>query len=197
MSKNCGHTIPCGCKDVPLTTGAPCGDGVNCTGNPCAENFCADCILWCGPALPNLGVTTGMPLSDIIQLIEISLVANAQACVDDTDVCKSLIWDFPVVATSSTVDLNWTYLNPTQGMVPVLIYETVAGGVGGKIVLDPTTSGVKLEGLLPDTEYKIFILIECNSGDKAEAAEGEAQAKFDLENGSCTSPEIIIKTLKQ
>jgi hypothetical protein len=195
MSKKCGHTIPCGCKDVPLTTGAPCGDGVNCTGNPCAENFCADCILWCGPALPNLGVTTGMPLSDIIQLIEISLVANAQACVDDTDVCKSLIWDFPVIATSTTVDLSWTYLDPTQNSTNVLIYETVAGGVGGKIVLDSTTTGVKLEGLLPDTEYKIFISLECSapSGEKSEAPE----AKFDLEDeGTCVSPEIIIKTLK-
>lgn len=48
MSKNCGHTIPCGCNDTPLTTGSPCGQGVDCTGNPCAENFDSKCIYYRG-----------------------------------------------------------------------------------------------------------------------------------------------------
>jgi len=48
MNKNCGHTIPCGCNDTPLTTGSPCGQGVDCTGNPCPENFDSKCIYYRG-----------------------------------------------------------------------------------------------------------------------------------------------------
>ena len=86
MSKNCGHTVPCGCKDIPLTTGAPCNDGIECEGNPCAENFCAECIIWCGDGLPQLGIETGMTLQHVIQRIEVALAPILpHNCAEITD----------------------------------------------------------------------------------------------------------------
>ena len=49
MAKDCGHNIPCGCKDTPLTTPAPCGDGINCPdATPCSETFDAQCVYYTG-----------------------------------------------------------------------------------------------------------------------------------------------------
>ena len=177
MSKKCGHTVPCGCKDVPLTTGAPCGDGIDCTGNPCAENFCAECILWCGPGLPNLGITTGMPLSDAFQLLEISAMGNI-ACIDGSDGCKSVLLDTPIV-TADTIELTWTALDPTLTQTFVLIYEDLATGVGGKVTVTAGATTVKLEGLTAETTYSLQILAECD---------GIA--------GDCGSALITVKTLK-
>jgi hypothetical protein len=49
MGKDCGHKVPCGCKDTGLLTPPPCGDGVNCPdSNPCSETFNASCIYYTG-----------------------------------------------------------------------------------------------------------------------------------------------------
>jgi hypothetical protein len=34
MAKDCGHKVPCGCKDTGLLTPPPCGDGIDCEGTP-------------------------------------------------------------------------------------------------------------------------------------------------------------------
>ena len=70
MSKTCGHTVPCGCNDRAYTTPPPCKETEECAGNPCAENFFAECIIWCGDTVPGMGITTGMTLYQIIQRIE-------------------------------------------------------------------------------------------------------------------------------
>lgn len=51
MAKECGHTVPCGCKDTGLLTPPPCGDGVDCEGTPCSETFDAECVFYTGEAL--------------------------------------------------------------------------------------------------------------------------------------------------
>ena len=167
MAKNCKHTVPCGCKDVPLTTGAPCGDGIECEGNPCAENFCAECILWCGPDLPDLGIVSGTPLSDIIQIMSIMVAREAageayKGCIDSTtDQCKSVIFNVNPVVTSTSIALSWTL--PT-GVTPqglILIYEQVDTGASGKVTLDAAAVAATIDNLNSDKEYKIYIITEC------------------------------------
>ena len=113
MSKKCGHKIPCGCKDTAMLTNSSLPECEG--GNPCAENFCADCITWCGPEMQDLGIKPGMPLSDIIQIISIAIVQSSTDCVKTNDpmACKSLIFDFPVTTTNTTATLSWTYLAET------------------------------------------------------------------------------------
>ena len=68
MAKDCGHKVPCGCKDTPLTTPAPCGDGINCPeATPCSETFDADCIYYTGEDVlcgESAVITTNMTLAE-------------------------------------------------------------------------------------------------------------------------------------
>jgi hypothetical protein len=176
MSKKCGHSIPCGCKDTALTTGAPCGEGIDCTGNPCAENFCADCILWCGPGLPNLGITQGMPLSDIIQIIEITQSSDI-SCVDTSDSCKSVLWGSQLTSTSTSININWSYIDPLQTADYTLTY---GDGVSNTVVtLTPGSTSFTIENLIPNKLYYLAIDSTC-------ASEPDAP---------CSSALITIKTL--
>jgi len=73
MAKDCGHNIPCGCKDTPLTTPAPCGDGINCPdATPCSETFDAQCVYYTGEPIvcdQTTLVDTNTSLADAITTI--------------------------------------------------------------------------------------------------------------------------------
>ena len=106
-NKNCGHTVPCGCGDTPLTTGAPCGDGSECEGNPCAENFSTDCIIYTGDNLPQVGITTGMNLTQILQ--QLDPWHNQPGCVSDPlATCISPPFIQSTSITDTTITIGWT-----------------------------------------------------------------------------------------
>lgn len=197
MSKKCGHKIPCGCKDTAMVTNSSLPDCEG--GNPCAENFCADCITWCGPEMQDLGIKPGMPLSDIIQIISIAIVQSSTECVktNDPNACKSLIFDFPVITTNTTATLSWTYLAETaldpSNTNLILVFASVDGGTGGKLVIDIDATSVMLENLLPDTEYCIYMTLECGGSSGAKDGRNDGDA---YQTGTCISPKIVIKTLK-
>jgi hypothetical protein len=73
MAKDCGHKVPCGCKDTPLTTPAPCGDGINCPeATPCSETFDADCIYYTGEGVvcgEETIITTNMTIAEAMAAV--------------------------------------------------------------------------------------------------------------------------------
>jgi hypothetical protein len=177
MSKNCGHTVPCGCKDIPLTTGAPCNDGIECEGNPCAENFCAECIIWCGDGLPQLGIETGMTLQHVIQRIEVALapiLPHNCAEITDPPSCNAPLLG-TAVATNTTIDLSW--LDGGSNQQYVVNYGPLSTGVFTTLA-PQTTNTVVLTALIPDTNYLVYVEGQC----------------VDL-GTACKSSVILVKTL--
>ena len=72
MAKNCGHNVPCGCGDTYLTTPAPCGEGIECSGTECSEIFSTNCIIYTGEDIDCSGTplaTNGQTLNEIIENI--------------------------------------------------------------------------------------------------------------------------------
>ena len=93
MAKDCGHKVPCGCKDTPLTTPAPCGDGINCPeATPCSETFDADCIYFTGEDVlcgESAVITTNMTLAEAMANIVEAFCGGADLgipilCGEDT-----------------------------------------------------------------------------------------------------------------
>lgn len=72
MAKDCGHKVPCGCKDTGLLTPPPCGDGIDCEGTPCSETFDAQCTFYTGEPIlcgEDEVVTTNMSLSEAMAAV--------------------------------------------------------------------------------------------------------------------------------
>jgi hypothetical protein len=72
MAKDCGHKVPCGCKDKGLLTPPPCGDGIDCEGTPCSETFDAQCTFYTGEPIlcgEDEVVTTNMSLSEAMAAV--------------------------------------------------------------------------------------------------------------------------------
>lgn len=102
MAKDCGHKVPCGCKDTPLTTPAPCGDGINCPdATTCSETFDANCIYYTGADLvcdETTIITANTSLADAITTMT-NLFCN-QTQIDADIVCGTDV----VVAASRSVE---------------------------------------------------------------------------------------------
>ena len=102
MAKDCGHNIPCGCKDTPLTTPAPCGDGINCPdATPCSETFDAQCVYYTGEPIVcdrTTLVDTNTSLADAI-INMINLFCD-QTQIDADILCGTDV----VVAAERTVE---------------------------------------------------------------------------------------------
>jgi hypothetical protein len=102
MAKDCGHKVPCGCKDTPLTTPAPCGDGIDCPDStPCAETFDAACIYYTGEDIlcgETTLVTTNTTVADAIEAI-------VTAFCDQTEIDADILCgDDVVVAAGRQVE---------------------------------------------------------------------------------------------
>ena len=88
MSKDCGHTVPCGCKDKALVTPPPCDVSDDCAGESCAEVFCEECITHCQDDMEisiggaTFGVDQGYRLNEVLELLLIFL--NDDSCTSST-----------------------------------------------------------------------------------------------------------------
>ena len=72
---NCKHKVPCGCKDVGLTTANSCETGTPACPTPeqCAETFCTHCILYCGDTIVDTGIMQGERMDVILQMLTLFL----------------------------------------------------------------------------------------------------------------------------
>jgi hypothetical protein len=87
---NCGNkTTKCGCKDSPLTTPTSytCPPSDSCPDpNPCSEVVVSTCVVHdLSYGLPCLGVTAGMTLSEILQLIENTFTSIGDGTLSTSD----------------------------------------------------------------------------------------------------------------
>lgn len=102
MAKDCGHKVPCGCKDTPLTTPAPCGDGINCPdATTCSETFDANCIYYTGEDITcdqTTIITTNTTLADAITTMTNLFCGQTQ--IDANILCGTDV----VVAAGRTVE---------------------------------------------------------------------------------------------
>ena len=152
MATDCGHKVPCGCKDTAFASAPPCNDTGNCAGEPCAEVFCVECIQQCQPDyLQSIGgndfiVTQGLSVHAMFQKLLIFLEDGACALtavlglrvLSKTDTTIKIAWDLQQIA--DTHQIFWT-----DGVTP-----------GNQVVVAAVDS-YQLSGLLPDTEYTIYV----------------------------------------
>tara|TARA_R110002020_G_scaffold23658_3_gene78611 strand:- start:2140 stop:3012 length:873 start_codon:yes stop_codon:yes gene_type:complete len=92
MAKDCGHTVPCGCKDTPLTTPAPCGDGIDCPdATACSETFDAECVYYTGDPImcdDEVVVDTNTPLDDAIAAMIAALCTGGEGTITQQLCCN-------------------------------------------------------------------------------------------------------------
>jgi len=161
MSKNCGHTVPCGCADKALVTPPPCDTSGECVGEPCSEIFCEECIAHCQETYQiTIGgeiftVTQGERLDDILQRLLI-FMANP-ACAPTAAVGLGVL-----SKTSTTIKIAWT------GSTTETYKIAYSDGVNpaGSITVAVGLLSQEITGLIPDTTYTIGILTVssgCNS----------------------------------
>ena len=175
-TKDCGHSVPCGCGDTPLTTGDPCPDGIDCTGNPCAENFSTDCIIYTGDTLPLLGLNKGMSMSEFFKVLGPLLNVGAGCVTDPTATCKSSTNLFSTNITDTKITVGWTF---ADFATTYAVEWSLPGGVWtSSVALANTVNSYELNPvLIPSTEYWIRLKTNCDVG------------------GPCTSVTISVTTL--
>ena len=110
MAKQCGHNVPCGCKDKALTTSPNCNTAEECQGERCAEIFSQECITYAGETIAfdyngtDFIVKPGMRLDHIVQKIMLTLSGNPQQQAEAPI--------YRVIAkTSTTLTIEWKGVN--------------------------------------------------------------------------------------
>src|SRR5690606_12368104 len=72
MSKTCGHKNECTCTN-PFTT-LNCEPLTLCDNpDPCSETFCAECLVYCGETIVDLGIEKGERMDVILQRLTLFL----------------------------------------------------------------------------------------------------------------------------
>jgi hypothetical protein len=164
MKKNCGCKVPCGCKDVALTTPAspPCTQGTADCPNPeqCSEVFDARCVTWQGDPIIDLGIKPGDRLSEVIE--KLALAATNSGCVLANATCHSVLNLASIAKSTTTITLGWTAaLGATSYVIEYKLPAAMSYTSSAPIAV-PATSGT-IGGLLPNTEYYIRVRTTCAS----------------------------------
>lgn len=153
MAKNCGHTVPCGCKDTALTTPPPCNSSGDCAGEPCSELFAHQCLVYNGASFyinineDSFYVNTGDRLDTIIQ----KLMYAQQSGADDFDETAFGVRFTSIQSTSFTV--TWEGLDTVN-------YEVEYRIPAGSWTTVAITSGVythTVTGLVSGTTYEVRV----------------------------------------
>lgn len=150
-TKNCGHSVPCGCGDKALTTPPSSTTGA-CAGEPCSEIFCQECVAQCQESYAmviggfNFNVAKGERLDEIVQRLLVALAdpdgmefaAVGLRLVATTDEGFTITW--------SGLDTETYTLYHKKGVEADVTQAVVAG------VYKATVTG-----LLADTEYVVWL----------------------------------------
>ena len=158
----CGPKSVCGCKDSAYTT-VP-SEYVNCSSSsePCDETIEAKCVRYTGVAIADLiTISEGERLNSIIQ--KLILLAIDASCVDSESGCIS-VTDIDVLSkTNNSITPFWSLVSTA---INYRIKYKVVGAPSYTVL--PVISGILNEstitGLLPDTEYLIFVKAICTLG---------------------------------
>ena len=150
MNKNCGHKVPCGCKDSGLTTPPPCNESGPCAGEQCAELMCQECISHCQYPMEatinggTFSVERGMRLDQVLQKLFVFL---------DDSACADLVATGLRITDVGTdqITVSWSG-DAAQAWV-------VNWDDGTPLTANVSAGSFKytITNLAPDTEYSIWI----------------------------------------
>jgi hypothetical protein len=164
----------CGCADQAIHAAPPCGQGTADCPNPepCAETFSAECIVYTGDSMPELGITKGDRIDKVIQAIGMWILNPAcqqpfDGNFDDQEPndCVGVIDLKTTNITSSSITLSW---DPS----PTVVTYTVAWAevpnpftpLVWSSVTNITSTITTIANLDPDTEYYFKVNTICEVG---------------------------------
>lgn len=154
----CGCDKPCGCGNdvvkIPL-----CCTSSECN-NPekCSETFSAQCVIYDGDTVANLGIYKGMKMSDIVQLLVLAITNSG--CIYPTSPCLSVLGFNTNNITQTSASLSWNVVLGATGYQVEYRPVTSASWLINPIV---TTINDIIGTLIPNTDYYIRVNTICSS----------------------------------
>ncbi len=175
--KKCGHSVPCGCEDTPLTTGTPCETGTpDCPApDPCPETFCDECLVHCTDTIVDSGIQQGERLDVILQRLTLWILNPG--CVTPGASCQSALGLKSTSISTSTIAVQWLPVSTATGYTVEYKQASAVTWILNPVKI-PSANPIETDsigGLLPNTEYHIRVNTTCASG-------------------SCYSVIILVKT---
>lgn len=162
----------CGCADKAIPVSPPCGQGTAFCPDPepCPETFSAECIVYTGDSLPQLGISKGDRLDDIIQ--RFGLWFLNQVCIDpSTATCASVTGLHTTLISTNQVNLSWTAVSNATSYT--IVYSNDNGATWNQIVPDSVNTFFSVTNLLPDTTYLFKVVTNCGTPGSCESLEIE------------------------
>lgn len=146
---SCKKNKPCGCGDQPISSPPPSNQSGPCSGQPCSEMFCEECIVHCGNDISvelegdiNISISQGMHWNEILQTILIAL--REPECVGTAVVGLEI-----VNTTSTTITVKW---------VGTGIYELHwQEGINANMISVVDVSQYTINNLIPNHPYTIWM----------------------------------------
>lgn len=164
-SKTCGHSVPCGCGDTPLTSKPSCGNSPCPEPDLCPETFCDGCVVHCGDTIVGLGIEQGMRLDVILQQLALNILMPS--CAQSGNPCNAPLGLASSNVMSTTMDVSWLPITTAvqQYEVEYKLASSASWSLNGPIVPvgGETLFTDSIIGLIPDTEYHVRVLAVCSN----------------------------------
>ena len=161
--KKCGHTHDCGCEKA-LTTPPPCATGTpECPlPDPCPETFSADCIVYTGDSIVDLGINRGDRLSSVLQ--RIGLFLTNPGCIIPGSSCLAVLDLHSTNIGTSSIYLAWSAVDTaTDYTVEYKEVGALSWTLNPTIALSANPTDM-IGGLTSNTEYDIRVNAGCALG---------------------------------
>lgn len=162
--QSCGNTNKkCGCQDKAFTTIPTfiCPPDINCPSpEVCSEFTDANCVLYSGFGIVDLGISTGNRLNSIIQ--KLTLLATNPDCVTSTT-CKSIDNLIISKVTNTTIISQWILVS--TGINYQVEYKLATAVLWTQLpILSSTSTSDNITGLIPNTNYYVRVNTFCLTG---------------------------------
>lgn len=160
LKKLCGCTKTCGCADDVTDMPLVCSQSLPACVDPeeCGETFSMGCVIYRGDTIANLGITKGMKMTDVLQIL-ILAITNA-GCVYPTSPCLSVIGFHSTAIAQTTATFVW---NAVVGATNYQIqYRKPSSATW---IANPTTTNTtdSIGPLTANTEYYVRVVTNCGA----------------------------------
>lgn len=166
MSCKCKNKNKCGCRDKPLVTQIGCTPNPTCEeGDPCPETFAAQCAVYTGNSIVDLGIDSGERMDIIIQRLGL-MVINPGCIIPDSG-CQSALGVKTTNVGSGSAVIKWQAVDvATQYQVEYKLasVSTYTLSPVVPIVSGQTLYSDKIAGLTAGEEYHVRVNTTCSAG---------------------------------
>jgi hypothetical protein len=167
MSCNKCKKSRCGCKDAALTTQAGCTTNPACdNGDPCPETFSAQCVVYNGNSLPDLGIVYGDRLDVIIQ--RLGLFILNPGCITPGSGCQSALGVKTSTIGSTNATIKWEAFDlATEYQVEYKLASATSWTLNTPAITPTTGQEVYTDyigGLAPNSLYYVRVKTTCPAG---------------------------------